>query len=350
MSMIRSAPCPLLSARHAGPMAPADLAQKKVELDKEIKIKDWGYQIRPIKGWNTMPADQDDRLHGRPLEADLDRVREARQLRGLPGRRPFCELMIMRIQTQGRDAERQPRRKSGVEGKSALPASLGQEAQPEDHRGVDRRQLGGASEALDPQPLKGGKMPGEVLEFGSGASTSRSACSAPRRRVGVVYEAFEENYRKTWRDIYLKSMQTFKVTEKVDPEVAQANGQGHQRSSKGEEKREALKASIAGNPGWYSIDTKYYVFLSNARPPVRREALARTRDRARAVYIPNFKPRNEKIPLSPVRVFAPSRIPPVRRPQRLGRLLQPVEGRAGAVREVRGPVRHQVDSLATAAR
>jgi hypothetical protein len=38
-------------------------AQVKVDLDKLVKVKEWGYQIQPIKDWKSMPADQEDRFN-----------------------------------------------------------------------------------------------------------------------------------------------------------------------------------------------------------------------------------------------------------------------------------------------
>jgi hypothetical protein len=37
------------------------ISQRKVEMDKVFKDKNWGYQIQPIKGWNSMPPDQEER-------------------------------------------------------------------------------------------------------------------------------------------------------------------------------------------------------------------------------------------------------------------------------------------------
>ena len=52
------------------------VAQQKLELDKLVKIKDWGYQIQPIKGWNSMPADQEDRFAVGRWKQDLDEFRK----------------------------------------------------------------------------------------------------------------------------------------------------------------------------------------------------------------------------------------------------------------------------------
>ncbi|MBL8730975.1 MAG: hypothetical protein JNN13_01225 [Planctomycetes bacterium] len=296
-----SAALTMLAALVAPMVCTQDLAaQSKVMLDKEIKIKEWGYQFRPIKDWNPMPADQDDRKTVGRWKLDLSEFEKRGNYEALSAGR-HNELMIVRIQTQAET----PSGASSNSGKeSALPAGWDKKLNPKTIEELIESRWDGASKRWLRQPLKGGKMPGEILDFGSG---DEHITIGMFRHMGVewamVYVAYEENYSKTWKDIYIKSMQTFKVTEKVDDKVVQANNKDISKLE-GEEKREALHASIAGNPGWYYIDTKYYVFLSNANRQFV-ERLAKDIEAVReAVYIPTFKPRNEKIPLSPVRVFA----------------------------------------------
>jgi hypothetical protein len=280
-------------------------AQKAPELDAVQKIKTWGYQIRPIKGWNSMALDAEDRLSVGRWKLNVDEFKkrgdyEAYQAGGL------CELKVVRIQPKvetpsgaAADASAPPKVDLGKFGerleKLKNPKSVEEwiDGQWED-----------ASKRWTREPLKGAKMQGELIEFGTGASAITIGYF---RQYGVewavVYESFEEHYKRNWRDIYLKSLATFEVTENIDPDVAAAASKDPTKL-KGEEKRKALKASIAGNPGWYSIDTKYYVILSNSKQKQFVESLAKELEIVREkVYTKNFPPRNNEVPLSPVRVL-----------------------------------------------
>lgn len=274
------------------------VAQRKIELDKEVKVKEWGYVIRPIKGWNSMPGDQEDRHAVGRWKLALDEFEKRGDFEAFQSGQ-FCELKILRIQVQVET----PTGKEGTES-TPLPASLAARFNPKTLEEWIEANYEGAAKRWVRTPLKGGKMPGDLLEFGSRAS---HVTIGVFRNLGVewavVYTSFEENYRKTWRDMYIKSIQTFQVVENVDPAVAAATRKDPTQLE-GEEKRAALKASIAGKPGWFAIDTKYYVFLSNANRQFV-EKLAKDLEVVREkVYVPNFKPRNQKIPLNPVRVFA----------------------------------------------
>ncbi len=282
-------------------LAPPAVAQVKIELDKEFKAKDWGYQIRPLKGWNSMPPDQEDRLSVGRWKLALDEF-EKRGNYEMFRSGQHCELKILRIQLQVETPAGGTPSGGSNEG-TPLPASLASKFDPKTLEEWIESTYDGASKRWVRTPLKG-KMQGDLFEFG--ASASHITIGAFRHlgvEWAVVYTCFEETYRKTWRDMYLKSIQTFEVTANVNPEVAAANRKDPSKLE-GEEKRAALKAGVAGKPGWFAVDTKYYVFLSNANRQFV-EKLAKELEVVREkVYVPNFKPRNSKIPLNPVRVFA----------------------------------------------
>lgn len=278
------------------------LAQRKVELDKEFKDKNWGYAIRTIKGWNSMPADQDDRFTVGRWKLSLEDFEKRGDYDSLQSG-GFCELQILRIQPKI-ETPTDGQKPADTSERTPVPASLLAKLNVKNLEEWIEANYDGASKRWVRTPLKGGKMPGDMFEFGSRAS---HVTIGSFRHLGVewavVYTSFEENYRKTWRDIYIKSIQSFQVTANVNPEIADASRKDPAKLE-GEEKRAALKASIDGKPGWFSIDTKYYVFLSNAERPFI-EKLAKELETVREkVYVPNFKPRNQKVPLNPVRVFA----------------------------------------------
>lgn len=282
-------------------MAPV-AAQKKVELDKVQKIKNWGYQIQPLKGWNSMAVDAEDRLSVGRWKLNLDEFRQRGDYDAYSAGQ-YCELKIVRIQpkveTPSGAGDAKPAPDLGRFG-----AAMQKRMNPKTVEEWIEGHWEDAPKRWTREALKGSKMPGELIEFGSGANTITIGYF---RQYGVewavVYEAFEETYRKTWREAYIKSICSFAVTENVDPDVAAAASVDPNKLE-GEAKRAALKASIAGNPGWYSIDTKYYVILSNSSQKAFVESLAKELETVREkVYTKMFPPRNTAVPLSPVRVL-----------------------------------------------
>lgn len=278
-------------------------AQTKVELDKELKVKEWGYLIRPLKGWNSMPADQEDRYAVGRWKLAMDEF-EKRGDWDMMRSGQFCELKIMRIQLQVETPTGQTASGPAAGEPAPKPAAF---SSARDYKNVEEwieATWSGASKRWLRTPIKGGKMAGDLYEFGAGSS---SVTIGVFRYLGVewavTYTCFEETYKKTWKDWYFKSIQSFKVYENVDPAVADASRKDINQLE-GEEKRAALNATIAGKPGWFAVNTKYYVFLSNADRQFV-EKLAKDLEVVREkVYVPTFKPRNQKIPLNPVRVFA----------------------------------------------
>ncbi len=296
-------------------LAAPGLAQRKVELDKEYKDKSWGYQIRTIKDWNSMPPDQEDRLTVGRWKMSLDELEKRGDYQAARAG-AYCELKVVRVVVKVET----PRDASGDKAKPATPEKPEKPDQLEELR----RRLGAGPDASNAKnidewinstfpeadkrwirtPMKGARMPGELIEFGKDASNvTIGVFKGSGVEWAVVYTSFEENYRKTWRDIYLKSLQSFSATGNANANVADAS-RTDPNKLEGEEKRAALKASVAGKPGWFTVDTKYYVFISNADRGFV-EKLARELEIVRdKVYVPNFKPRNTKQPLNPVRIFA----------------------------------------------
>lgn len=282
------------------------IAQRKIEMDKVFKDKNWGYQIQPIKGWNSLPPDQEERAAVGRWKLSLDEFEKRGDYEALSSGR-FCELTILRkavvVETPTGEAKPEPSPADAATNERIRQA-LGVKGESKSIDEWIENTWKGASKRWLRAPLKGGKMQGDLIEFGSG---SEHVTIGVFRHLGtewaVVYKCFEESYKKTWKDWYLKSIQSFQVTANVNPEVADAT-RVDPNKLKGEEKRAALKASVAGKPGWFTVDTKYYVFISNAEKAFI-EKLAKDLETVREkVYVPMFKPRNQEIPLNPVRVFA----------------------------------------------
>ncbi|MBL8896340.1 MAG: hypothetical protein JNM84_01875 [Planctomycetes bacterium] len=286
--------------------APAE-AQKKIELDKAQKIKDWGYEIRTLKGWNSMPADQEERFTVGRWKFDVSELRKRGDYEAMQAGE-LSELKVIRIARETETGEKPPKTEEEEAKEKTreviLPKSLLKRQNIKSFEDWIEAEYEGASKRWTRENFKGAKMPGELIEFGSGVhALTIGYFQKDGVDWAVVYSAFEEINRKTWREWYVKSLQTFEVTAKVDPAAAAA-AKKDVTQLVGAEKREALKQSIAGNPGWYAIDTTYYVFLSNATNKQFVSNLAKDMETMREkAYIPLFRPRNQDIPLSPVRVF-----------------------------------------------
>ena len=281
-------------------------AQKRAKLDRLYKSTDWGYQIRPIKGWNSMPSDQEDKFTIGRWKLDTAEL-EKRGNYEAANAGTYCELSIVRIQPQTLTGEAQEKERKRREATSSLPASLRKRiGQPKTIDEWIERQFEGASKRWVRKPIQKGKMKGDWVTFGSGSSNlTIGIFNHMGVEWAVVYRCFETR-RTQWAKIYMKSLQTFKVTKNVDPNVV-ASKRKDISKLEGEELRAALHDSIAGSPGWYAIDTKHYVFLTNADRKFVTKLSKQLELVRKKVYVPNFKPRNKKIPLNPVRIFRTQR-------------------------------------------
>lgn len=282
------------------------LAQSKVELDKVVKMKDWGYQIQPIKGWNTTVAGKDERFTVGKWKMNLDDLKQRGDYEAYRAD-SLCELQIIRIAptavTPSGDKPKAPDTEKNEPTIHLTPA-MQKRYNPKTVEDWIEGNYEGAAKRWVRKPLKGSKMPGELIEFGSGAEAITIGYFLKDGiEWAVAYTSFEENYKKTWQDIYLKSILTFNVTELVNADVVAASKKDITKLA-GQEKRDALHATIAGLPGWYAIDKPHYVFLSNSKNRSFLEGLANEIEVVREqVYTKNFPPRNKDVPLSPVRVL-----------------------------------------------
>jgi hypothetical protein len=285
----------------------AATAQSKVELDKLQVIKDWGYSISPIKGWNAIPVRPEEKNVVGHWQMSLDEARKRGDYESWHANQ-HCELVIVRISTQvatpdpakPKEGEDKKTKNPGIK----LPPSLEKKLNPKTIEEYIDANYDGADKRWVRKPLKGSKTPGEYIEFGADAeAVAIGVFKKDNVEWAVIYKAFEENYKKTWQDMYLRSIQTFVLSDLSSTGVAAA---AHKDISKlkGDEKRDALKATIAGNPGWYSIDSSNYVFLSNSKNRQFVESLVKELEVVREkVYIPMFPPRNQEESISPVRIL-----------------------------------------------
>jgi hypothetical protein len=294
-------------------------AQGKATLDRAQVIKDWGYSIQTIKGWNAIPVKPEEKFVAGHWRMNVDELRQ----RGLYEEwraGEHCEVTIVRISNGAKTQENKDKDKEDPDKESKthrvlVSPSMEKRLNPKSIDDYLEGAFEGADKRWTRKPLKGSKTPGEILEFGSGAEAM--AVGVFRKdsvEWAVIYSAFEESYKKTWQDIYLKSIMSFTLIEGANTEVASA---AHKDVSalKGDEKRDAIKASIAGNPGWYSIDSTHYVILSNSKIRPFVESLSKDLEIVREkVYTKLFPPRrggdadktataSKEESISPVRVL-----------------------------------------------
>lgn len=287
------------------------LAQRKLEMAKPIyKDKNWAYQIQLINGWNPMPPEQEDRATVGRWKLNVDEF-EKRGDYEAAASGTYCELRILRMTVKvetpkGDEEEKAKPTPSEAAAEARIKQALGVKGEAKSIEDWIETEWKGANKrwVRSTEALKGAKMQGELIDFG--ADSDHVTIGIFRHNGiewAVVYQCYEESYQRIWKEWYLKSIKSFEVTGTVNAAVADAN-RVDPNKLKGEEKRAALKASIAGKPGWFTIDTKYYVFMSNADKAFIKQ-LADDLETVRAkVYVPMFAPRNTEIPLNPVRVFA----------------------------------------------
>jgi hypothetical protein len=282
-------------------------AQGKATLDRPQVIKDWGYSLCTIKGWNAIPVKPEEKFVVGHWRMNTDDLRQ----RGLYEEwraGEHCEVTIVRISSGAKTQENKDKDKEDPDKEKQRRAfvspSLEKKLNPKSIDDYLEGAFEGAEKRWTRKQLKGSKTPGDILEFGSGAEAMAiGVFHKDNVDWAVIYSAFEESYKKTWQEIYLKSIMSFTLVEGANTEVA-ASAHKDVSALKGDEKREAIKASIAGNPGWYPIESTHYVILSNSKNRPFVESLSKDLETVREkVYSKLFPPRNKEESISPVRVL-----------------------------------------------
>ena len=283
------------------------VAQSKLKLDKPQKIKDWGYSIRTLEGWDAIAIKPEERFVVGHWKLNTDEMKK----RGLYEEYQagsYCDLSIIRISnvtvTGKQKTEEELKKEQELKEKLKISPDLEKLLNPKNfdellqamHKDSDKRWVR--------KPFKAAKLEGEIIEFGADAEAHTIAYFKKNGvEWAVWYQAFEEANRKTYRDWYIKSLETFDLFEPTNSDVI-AMARKDPNKLKGEEKREALKSSIAGTPGWYAIDAKHYVFLTNSTNKAFLQQIAKDLEIVREkIYMKMFPPRNEEEPISPVRVL-----------------------------------------------
>jgi|GEM_PF-3510589 hypothetical protein len=284
------------------------------ELGDVQKVKEWGYSIRPIKGWKSQTVEAGTKnvvgcwipdLSELERRGAYDQYREA----------SVATLRIVRVEiptsgTAGSKPEASADTKPDA--KPELPAGVPNAVRKalegeKVHTSVEawiESEWEGASKRYTKKDVKA-PMKGWTAEWGAGAQTiSVGVFSENNIEWGVIYTAFEETYKKNWAEVYKKSIASFKL---FPPEGKPSAGLLNKDPTKldGQAKRDAVRASIAGNPGWYAVDTPNYVFLTDDADKGFISELTKQIEIIRAkVYEKMFPPLKPITEISTVRVFS----------------------------------------------
>ena len=282
------------------------------ELGDVQKIKEWGYSIRPIKGWKSTTVETGTKYVvgcWKPDMAELERRGAYEQY----NEAQVAELRILRVPLPGTTTapnkpaeEVKPVSEGSVE--EAVKGAVirfGKKAEPKSMEEWIENEYEGAAKRYTKKDIKAGALKGWSAEWGARAQTICVAVfTGDNVEWGVVYTAFEETYKKNWAEIYLKSIQSFKLfPPEGQPGAATVNRDI--TKLEGPAKREAIRASITGNPGWYATDSKNYVFLSDEPEKGFLTELSKEIEIIRAkVYEKLFPPLKPITEISTVRVFS----------------------------------------------
>lgn len=292
--------------------SPADHAFGR-KLGKTQKIKEYGYSLRIIERWTSIPSKPGQtKIVGswQPDQADAE-LRGDWSVFG-------CELTVVRFTSAGaltgskeeQEKEREKREKEKRDAKKAERerAPWAKQIDPQNLEEYLEATYEGARKRCTPEKFKAGsgsrRLQGELLEFTKGSSFILCALfKEPDYEWGVFYEAPEGHYAKEWKSLYEKSLKSFRVFEPEGGPRAVASGVD-MKDLPPEKKRQAIKDNIAGNPGWWAHDTDNYVFLTDSDDKNFIRQLGREIETLRAkVYEKMFPPSKQVEAICIVRVF-----------------------------------------------
>jgi len=282
------------------------------KLGKEQKVDEYGYAIRIIERWASIPQKAEETQVVGSWQPEMKDI----QLRG-DYSAMGCELKVVRFRTPGAvtgsaeeieaEAKKREEEKRKEREARARRSFFGGSKARTLEEWLDKN-YEGARDRASVKTIKAGKSPrklkGQLLEFTKGSSFVLAALfEEVDWSWGVVYEAHEDYYEKEWAKLFKKSLSTFRVY-KAKGEARRPTSTTDLKKLKGDDKRDAIKASISGNPGWWSLDTKNYVFLTNVKDKKVIKSLGKQIETIRAkVYEPMFPPSEELDAICIVRVF-----------------------------------------------
>ncbi len=280
------------------------------KLGKTQKIKKYGYSIRIPDRWTAVPNQPGETKVVGKWEPDPKEVEKKWDVASYG-----CELTVVRFAatsavTGQQKEEEEEKKKDEPKIPDELRKFMGKKfGKAKTLEGYLESNYEGARKRCLPKTIKAGsgkrKLQGELLEFTKGSSYVVAALFEETDwHWGVFYEAREDYYVKEWKKLYGKSLKSFRVFEPEGKVYSVADGVDT-KSLKGDKKREAIKAGIAGSPGWWAHDTKNYVFLTNTKKKSLISQLGKEIETIRAkVYEKYFPPTNTVDAICIVRVFS----------------------------------------------
>ncbi|MEE9391993.1 MAG: hypothetical protein V3W41_05770 [Planctomycetota bacterium] len=282
-------------------------------LGKSQKIKAYGYSIRPLKTWNSIPAQPGQKTIVGSWSPDLARAQKRGDFSSYG-----CGLQIRRFEKGGgitttneseakdkEEEEAEKKRKAEEKKRLRGLEKIRMRMNPKNIEEWLEGQFENAAKRYVPKAIKAGKLKGKLIEFTGGRT---AYCIGVFERDGfewgVIYTAPEAAYKKNWKKIYTRSIKSFRLIGtkgRIERTVAVKD----LKKLSPEKRRAALKSQIKGNPGWYAIDSKNYVFLSNSKNKSFVKSLSKQIEALRkAVYEKMFPPQVQITTVCTVRVLS----------------------------------------------
>jgi len=270
-------------------------------LGRPTKVENYGYSLRLPEDWASIPAQPGVTKVVGGWKPDI--VEAARK--GDLGSR-HCEVEIVRYPIKaGLTGGREQKQRKKEERKGPRFKTLETTKNIDEYLEV---RFDEAEKRFVPKKITAGrgknKLIGELMEFTYG---SQFICGATFRGYnydwGVFYRAHEEHYKKEWERIFKQSIESFRLFEPEGDVTIIDYGDASKLTP--EQRREQIKSTIAGNPGWWALDTENYVFLTNSRNRGFIKQLGRDIEVIREkLYEELFPPSEDLDAISIVRVFS----------------------------------------------
>ncbi len=283
--------------------------------DKQLgsvqKIKAWGYSIKTVEEWSAVAPEPDEKYVVGRWKPDLKDSQKRGDFQGMMDGQ-FCELTVIRLVpeasttgpgTETPVAEKSPEEKMRERFTAAMGRGRSSEAKSAE-QWIENVYEGAGARATK-KPLKIGDTTATLWDF---THSQTHYLIAVIKRDGLewafTYGAHEEVFTRDYVKVFTQSLQSIRFfAPEGKPDAAAANADF--TKLEGKERREAIKAKIAGLTGWYAVDTKNYVFLTNAKDKAFINLLGRELETIREKMYEKIFPATKPIEtISIVRVLA----------------------------------------------
>lgn len=270
------------------------------KLGKTEIIKSYGYALRIPEKWKPIPAPPGVNVVVGSWRPDMEEVERKYDIAAAG-----CAVTIVRFPIRPTITETTRVKPEGAE-KSEEHSKSKDPLDAASLREFFDLKFSNATARAQAQEITAGKgkdkLKGQLFEFTYERSYICIAIfNADGVDWGVMYESLEEYYQREWQKIYLESIKSFYLFP-AEGEIA--TGPVDRSKMSRDELRKSHKASIAGNPGWWSMDTDNYVILTNSKSKGFIKEIGRQIEIMRNEYEKLFPPLHEVDAISVVRVFS----------------------------------------------